>query len=803
MVPPRDDHAPDCPSPDQLQRIAQGFALPDEESSLIQHLDICEACRGRFEALLATTEEQDALGRIRLEDEEADLSAILAAGVPSRTPGEDVERMNPLPGGLHLDPPREPRFLGSMGDFDVLLILGEGGMGVVLRAVDRSLGREVALKLMNQPMAKDPIARQRFIQEARAVARLNHPNIVTVHSVAEFRETPYFVMEYVAGASLAQILAVEKRLEPERAVRIACQILVALDHAHQAGIVHRDVKPANILFEGAHRVKLADFGVARGVADATHLTVVGSTVGTPWYMAPEQAVGNAATDPRQDLFSVGIVLFEMLTGTLPFPGPSPVHVLTQIRHNDPPDPIRYNPQIPRELADVVLHALRRDPALRFQSAAEFAKALEAMLPRAGHASPAVSQGNELLQKCSSCGSTIIKSQTSLGGRCEICHDPLCAKCWTIQGVRRCPRHLQPEPVRVERSAAPDVAAEVAHAAAPAPPPLSQARPIPAAMAMSEKPPSVEPSREEASAEAKAAPDQVPESSSDIFSIRKRVREEDERSGAQGRTVVKTGDVEVRVETFLRRVANALQTLEDVKDPLRGVVIPVPSWSKAARRVSGPEGIVTKLRAASPQSPRHSVLDSLHVVYELGARSWLGRSTGRIIIEARSLVRSERFAADGCDDRPIERIVVETALNGAALRAAREETWHLVILGSPTGWTSDACRFVTRTDPDSFHDQNVSAVLSDSEAGRFLSPHNDEKLSSFRTAFEANDDSTMLDWARLFLRDYLGDNSSITHETLAQKLGINRATGIRAMKLLAESGNYNLEFVDGVGWVMTR
>ena len=349
-----------------------------------QHLDICDGCRGRFETFLATTEEQDALGRIRREDQDADLSAILAASDPSSAPNEDGLGENLLPDGLRLDPPRGRGFLGSLADFDVLSVLGEGGMGVVLRAVDRSLGRDVALKLLSNRMVKDPVARQRFLQEARSAARLNHPNIVTVHSVAQYKETPYFVMEYVAGTSLAHVLAAERRLESERAVRITCQVLAALEHAHQAGIVHRDVKPANILFEsGTDRVKLADFGLARGVADSTRLTVAGSVVGTPWYMAPEQVEGNASPDPRQDLFSLGAVLFEMLAGTLPFPGPSPVQVLAQIRYSDPLDPIRTNPGIPRALADIVLRGLQRDPARRFQSAAEFAAALKAFLHHAG------------------------------------------------------------------------------------------------------------------------------------------------------------------------------------------------------------------------------------------------------------------------------------------------------------------------------------------------------------------------------------------------------------------------------------
>jgi len=267
--------------------------------------------------------------------------------------------------------------------------------------------------------------------------------------------------------------------------------------------------------------------------------------------------------------------------------------------------------------------------------------------------------------------------------------------------------------------------------------------------------------------------------------------------------VKAGDVGVLVETFLRRVSNALQTLQEVKDPVRGVVVPVRDWEKVARRIGGREGILRQPASPQARSSRTQVCNNLLVVYELAARNWLGQQAGRIKIEARSLVRGERLAARGSDEQAMERIDVETVLNEAAVRAGREGNWHLEILCSPTGWSSDACRFVCRTNAASFHDRLVSGILFDSETGRFLTPHNDEKLSCFQQAFSVAEDSTMLDWARLFLREYLDDNESITHETLAQKLGINRATGIRAMKLLAESGHYNLEFVEGVGWVMSR
>jgi serine/threonine protein kinase len=317
--------------------------------------------------------------------------------------------------------------------------------------MDTILGRDVALKLLSNRLDRDPVSRLRFLQEARSVAQLNHPNIVTIYSIGEYKEIPYLAMEYVVGRSLADVLAEEGRPEPGRAIRITCDLLLALEHAHAAGVVHRDVKPANIMFDAAAgRLKLADFGLAHSLTQSTKLTVVGSLMGTPSYMAPEQAEGVTRPDPRQDLFSVGVILFEMLVGALPFPGSNVLDVLSKIRRDPAPDPCEANSAISRALADIVLHSLEKDPAHRFQSATAFATALQAYV-QAGQSdsrpfTPVASvpaspeQPTGLFLKCSLCGSIMVKSQTGLGGACVECNQPICSKCWTIRAKRRCARH---------------------------------------------------------------------------------------------------------------------------------------------------------------------------------------------------------------------------------------------------------------------------------------------------------------------------------------------------------------------------
>jgi serine/threonine protein kinase len=273
-----------------------------------------------------------------------------------------------------LRPPRRPCDLGRLANYDVLGVIGRGGMGVVLKAVDPGLNRCVAIKILAPQWATSAAARQRFQREARAAAAVQHDHVVAVYAVDEADGLPYLVMEYVQGVSLEQRLERTGPLEVDEIVRIGMQTAAGLAAAHAQGLIHRDVKPANILLEhGVERVKLSDFGLARAIDDAS-LTQSGVIAGTPLYMAPEQARG-LALDHRADLFSLGSVLYALATGRPPFRAASTVAVLRRVCE-DTPRPIRdINPAIPDWLVEIieVLHA--KDPAQRFQTAAEVSELL--------------------------------------------------------------------------------------------------------------------------------------------------------------------------------------------------------------------------------------------------------------------------------------------------------------------------------------------------------------------------------------------------------------------------------------------
>ena len=264
---------------------------------------------------------------------------------------------------------------GFAGRYEVVSRLGVGGMAEVVLARDRALGRLVALKLLAPGLAGDPSFVERFRREATAIASLNHPGVVVIydHGVADGQ--PYIAMEYVAGRTLKQVIADSAPLAPGDAIAYACQVLDGLAAAHAVGIVHRDIKPQNLIVRDDGTLKVADFGVARSV-DETVLTQLGSVIGTADYISPEQARGEIATPPS-DLYSVGVVLFEMLTGTLPFTGELSVAVANQHISTPAPSLQEANPAVPAALASVVAQALAKARSRRFDSAAAMKAALEA------------------------------------------------------------------------------------------------------------------------------------------------------------------------------------------------------------------------------------------------------------------------------------------------------------------------------------------------------------------------------------------------------------------------------------------
>jgi serine/threonine protein kinase len=265
---------------------------------------------------------------------------------------------------------------GRIGKHQIVRLLGRGGMGAVYQAFDPHLERDVALKVMLPQIAENPEHKRRFEREARAVARLTHPNVVTVFDLGYHTDgSPYIVMELMKGRDLLNVMRQDPPLSLERKLAIVLQVLAGLGHAHKVGIVHRDIKPANIFITEDETAKIMDFGVAR--LDAGSATAVGMFVGTANYISPEQARG-LALDGRSDLFSVGCMLCELLSGRRPFDAESIVATLFKIAHEPPTLPLPAGPEH-EALRPILEKALAKDPAQRYESAAAFASALRGVL----------------------------------------------------------------------------------------------------------------------------------------------------------------------------------------------------------------------------------------------------------------------------------------------------------------------------------------------------------------------------------------------------------------------------------------
>jgi len=259
------------------------------------------------------------------------------------------------------------------GRYRALKRLGAGGMAEVWCAEDEVLGRRVAVKLLGGRYVTDPEFHERFRREAQAAAGLTHPNIVGIFDRSEWEGTPYIAMELVDGQTLKELVTERGPLPPHVAVGLVEQVLRALAYAHRRGIVHRDIKPQNVILDPEGEAKVADFGIAR--AGDSQMTQTGAIVGTVQYLSPEQANGHPV-DRRSDLYSAGIVLYELLTGHVPFDGEAPVSIALKHVNERPVPPGQLRPGIPPALEAVVLRSLEKDPNLRFQSAEEFIAALE-------------------------------------------------------------------------------------------------------------------------------------------------------------------------------------------------------------------------------------------------------------------------------------------------------------------------------------------------------------------------------------------------------------------------------------------
>jgi eukaryotic-like serine/threonine-protein kinase len=348
-------------NPDVLRLLLNDRLPPASIGDVEIHLESCQECRRALELMAGGDTWSSAMRKyLRGTDE------------PEPCSGPDDEPLN------FLTPSKDPGSLGKIGPYEVKGILGRGGNGVVLKAFDAGLNRFVAVKVIASVLAGSGAARKRFAREAQAVAAVVHEHVVAVYAVDENGGLPYLVMEYIAGRALQERLDKDGPLALREVLRIGMQTAQGLAAAHAQGLVHRDIKPANILLEnGVERVKITDFGLARAVADAS-LTQSGLITGTPHYMSPEQARGDAV-DHRADLFSLGSTLYATCTGHPPFRAETPLAVLRRVT-DDTPRPIgETNADMPAWFDAILGRLMAKDPAARIQTAAEVAELLQKCL----------------------------------------------------------------------------------------------------------------------------------------------------------------------------------------------------------------------------------------------------------------------------------------------------------------------------------------------------------------------------------------------------------------------------------------
>ncbi len=388
-----------CPSGDNLAAFVLGKLPEDQSAELAEHASACPTCQAQLRN--SDTLSDDLIEHLRHKlvrdamDGEPELAQLMAqietpdwrpggAGRPEDTNGSWAEPLDvALEAKQILAPPRDSDEIGRLGPYRVLKILGAGGMGIVFQAEDPQLHRLVALKVMKPSLANHPISRQRFLREARATAQVRNDHVVTVYQADEVGNAPYLAMEFLEGQTLDSYVkhagsSTDKILPIIEIVRIGLEVAEGLAAAHTRGLIHRDIKPANIWLENErNRVKIVDFGLARAVVEDNQLTTAGSVLGTPAYMAPEQANAQP-TDARCDLFSLGCVLYQLCTGRTPFRGETAIDTLLAVV-SEQPRPIReLNPRIPQPLIDLVDSLLAKKPADRPESARVVVDVLQGM-----------------------------------------------------------------------------------------------------------------------------------------------------------------------------------------------------------------------------------------------------------------------------------------------------------------------------------------------------------------------------------------------------------------------------------------
>ncbi len=366
-----------CPPPATLEALLSGDLPAPAAVAAEAHVSACSPCQERLRLLCDDSGLRQWLPPVGIPPEPPAAEPGLARLLHDLRDTPRPERAPPGP-LTFLAPPRREGDLGCLGPYPLEAELGRGGMGIVFRGRDEGLGRTVAVKVLRPELDTGP-ARARFVREAQAMARVRHDHVVGVYAVADpAGAQPYFLMEYLAGPSLAGRLQPGRPLDPREAAALAAQMADGLAAAHAAGLVHRDIKPSNVLLDpDTGRAKIADFGLARLTTVPNDLTQEGVLVGTPAYMSPEQARGEEP-DARADVYGLGAALYEMLTGATPFRG-APHMVLRQVLDEEPRPPRRLNDAVPRDLETVCLKAMAREPARRYPTARDLADDLRRFL----------------------------------------------------------------------------------------------------------------------------------------------------------------------------------------------------------------------------------------------------------------------------------------------------------------------------------------------------------------------------------------------------------------------------------------
>ena len=357
-----------CETLDSLKRFLDEQLDECQESRISQHIAECERCREVISSVVAEAAEWD-----DLKENLSDLKSIVDANCEAAFSQQSSYSEEQVVGLLA--PTDDPGKLGRLGQYEVCGVIGAGSMGIVLKALDPSLGRYVAVKMLAPALASSGLARKRFEREGRAIAAVRCAHVMQIHGVGEFTGTPYIVMQYLPAGSLQKRIDRQGNLTTREVCRVGMQVAAGLAAAHQQGIIHRDIKPANVMMQdGLDCAIVSDFGLARVIDEAT-MTHTGSISGTPQFMSPEQAKGEPL-DEKTDLFSLGSVLYATCVGRPPFRGETLMGVVNRVCFNEPRKIRELNPDIDLWLAAFIEKLMAKAPGQRFASAKEVSELLE-------------------------------------------------------------------------------------------------------------------------------------------------------------------------------------------------------------------------------------------------------------------------------------------------------------------------------------------------------------------------------------------------------------------------------------------